>query len=126
MDADDDLRPLGVAEIPGGALDHGHIEVVEVDLIETHDLLAKLDIAVKGRRVGANGIDEVAIHGRVEVVLVEIRLEGGVVAPGTGVGHVELCLAAEGGRQGVLERPQRREHRGHHECDEYGGAGDER
>jgi hypothetical protein len=59
--------------------------------------------------VGAHRGDEVVVDGRRDLVLVEVGLEGGVVATGAGEEHVELGLAAEGGGEGVLEALERAE-----------------
>ena len=108
-----DLHGPQVGHVHLRGLDHGHVQVVEVQLVQTQHLAPQFDVAVQGLEVGVDGGDQVVVHRDGDVVLVQVRLQRGVVAAGAGVEDVQFELSGEDGGERVLELAQGGEERRH-------------
>jgi len=63
---------------------------------------------VQRLQVRVDGADQVVVHRDRQVVLVQVRLAGGLVAAGACVQHVQVELTGQRGGECVLELAQRR------------------
>ena len=86
---------LGKGHLDRDAFDDRDIEVIEVNVLEPERLLSQLDVAVEQRQVGVDGRHQIVVDRGVDVVLVQVSLEGGFVATGAGIVDVELELAGQ-------------------------------
>ncbi|MBK7702642.1 MAG: hypothetical protein IPI34_06945 [bacterium] len=106
-----DRQGVGEGDLLLRGRGHRHVQVVQAQVLEAEGLAAQFHVAVQGREVGVHRRDQVVVDGDRQAVLVQVRLERGVVAAGARVHHVQLALAAQRGGEDVLELPQRGQER---------------
>ena len=102
---------IPVGHLARGALGQRDVQIVEMHLVDAHDLLSQGYVAMKQGREPPHGLDQIPVDRRIDVVLVEVGLEGGVVAPRPGEEDVEGRLASEGRGEGVFVSLEGFEHR---------------
>ena len=81
--------------------EHIGIEVVHMQLIQAHDLLAQVHIPVHLVHVLVDGLDEVVVHRLRHLHGAQGALEGAVVLPGPGEEEALADLGVEHGGQGI-------------------------
>ncbi len=99
-----------------GQVDRGHersIEVVVMQLRHLQHPLTEFEVAMKGREVVVDAVDEARVHGRRDIRAVECGLQSAVVFPRLRVEHVALYLRAQRRAEGGFVLTERREERRH-------------
>ena len=94
--------------------DERRVEVVVVELVEAQDLLAQLQVAVKGRQVAVHAVDQARVDRHRDVRAVERHLERGRVLPRLGEEQHLLRFAVHRRAERAAEAAERREKRRHH------------
>ena len=102
---EDELAGLLVAEVHVDAGHHGHVEVVEAQLVEAQHAFAQGRVLVQRCRVGVHCLDELGVHLHRHLVGVESRLERRAVAAGVCEELQLLHLVGHDGGRGVAELP---------------------
>ncbi len=91
----DGLPGFVVRVSSGTFFDQRHIQVVIVQDVETEDSFAKFQIAMEGRQVFTDALDEPPDHRRRNVISIQRTFETGVVFPDFGVKNVFAYFPAE-------------------------------
>ena len=81
--------------------DHGGVGVVLVNFVELEDAAAELEITEEGRKVCADGADEIVIDGRRDIVAKEGGVAGGGIMAGARGEDIAANGVGEGGGEGV-------------------------
>ena len=90
--------------------DHGHVEVVPLELVDTEDAAAQVHVALNARQVGVHRIDQGVIDIHRQVDAFQGVVQGAVILPRLGGEDVQLHVGGVGGSQRVAPGVESAEH----------------